>query len=933
MLIAYIKRKGMDRSFTLIIRTFIIGFLALLASDVAATHNRAGEITYVQVPNEPFTIIATITTYTKASSDTADRDSLEICWGDGNCEWVLRENGAGNPPQGELLPNDTKRNLYIAKHLYPGPGHYIISMQDPNRNGQILNVNPPNSDNIEFFLQSTVTLFPSQFQTLNNSPVLLQPPIDIGCVGQKFIHNPNAYDVDGDSLAYKIIVPKRDVNTDVPLYSFPDEISPGADNTFFFSEITGEFIWDAPQREGEYNIAMYIIEYRNGLPLDTMIRDMQILIQSCENMPPEIETEDLICVVAGETIQFDVIGTDPDIPLQQVEISALGGPFIVDVSPAVFDAPEGYQDQPVVGTFTWQTACEHISDQFYTVVFKAVDDFFESDETGLATLKTVRIKVVGPPPEDVQAEANDSEVLISWESPYFCENAADNYFKGFTVWRREGSNPFPIDKCVPGLAGRGYTQITFQTREVIDGRYQFIDDDVERGKTYCYRVLAEFAKLSPGGNQFNLVESLPSDEVCLQLNRDLPLITHVDVNETSFSNGEIIVQWSKPKAEDLDTLLNPGPYVYEVWRAEGITQTGFSPVPGASFSSPTFSGANMTLFLDTGLNTVENAYSYQIAFYVGGSSTPLGFTSTASSVYLNIFETDRQNDLSWTFDVPWKNYEYVIYRRDPGAVAFDSIDISSDTLYQDEGLINGEEYCYYVESRGSYGVDGIVNPIINRSQEKCGIPIDNVPPCPPELMVSNICDSLESIVEENLFENLLNWTNPNLNCEDTDDVERYNIYYSSFEGEELELIASVSFADVTEYVDVPDNGVAGCYAVTAVDSVGNESVLSNIVCVDNCPLYILPNVFTPNGDGSNDLFVPITQRFIERIDMQIFNRWGNLVHENTDPQINWNGSNTNGDDLAEGVYFYVCKIYEKRVNGIILSDEVKSGYIELRRGN
>ena len=920
----------MNQSSTYFFRTLLIAILALTAFEVFATHNRAGEITYVQDPNEPFTIIATITTYTKASSETADRDSLEICWGDGNCEFVLRNNG-----QGDLLPNDTKINRYIATHLYPGPGHFIISMQDPNRNGGILNVNPPNSDNIEFFLQSTVTLFPSQFQTLNNSPVLLQPPIDVGCVGQRFIHNPNAYDTDGDSLSYKLIVPKRDVNTDVPLYQFPNQINEGADNSFFFSEVTGEFIWDAPQREGEYNIAMYIIEYRNGLPLDTMIRDMQILIQACNNIPPEIETIDELCVVAGELVQFDVIGTDPDIPIQRVEISALGGPFEVEISPAEFDAPEGFQDQPVIGTFRWQTTCEHISDQFYTVVFKAVDEIpndGNAQNTSLATLKTVRIKVVGPPPLDVQAVAIESSVFVSWESPYVCENAADDYFKGFTVWRREGSNPFEEDDCRPGLEGRGYTQITFQTREVVDGRYQFEDTDVDRGKTFCYRVLAEFARISPGGNQFNLVESLPSEEVCLQLNRDLPLITHVDVNQTDAVNGEIIVQWAPPDAEDLDTLLNPGPYVYEVWRAEGITQTGFQPVPGGIVTSQTLTQDNI-MFLDEGLNTLENPYSYQIAFFTNGDVEPLGFTSEASSIYLDIFETDEENELSWTFDVPWKNFEYVIHRRDPGATNYDSIGITIDTLYEDKNLINGEEYCYFIEARGSYGVDGVISPLINRSQEKCGVPVDNVPPCPPELSVSNICDSLEVFVEEDLFENLLIWTNPNVACVETDDVESYNVFYAEVMGADLELIATVSSAGVTEYVDVPENGVAGCYAVTAIDANGNESELSNIVCVDNCPLYLLPNVFTPNNDGSNDAYVPINQRFIERIDMQIFNRWGNLVHQNTDPEINWNGTNLNGEDLSEGVYFYVCKVFERRVNGVILSEEVKSGFIELRRGN
>ncbi len=925
----------MNRFFTLSFKfsLILVLLLTLWSQELSATHNRAGEITYVQVPDEPFTIIATVTTYTKESSDQADRDSLEVCWGDGTCDWVLRSNGPGSPPQGESLPNDTKKNLYVMKHLYPGPGHYIMSMQDANRNGQILNVNPPNSEQIEFFLQTTVTLFGSQFQPLNNSPILLQPPIDIGCVGKRFIHNPNAFDIDGDSLSYKLIVPKRDVNTDVPLYSFPDQVNIGPDNIFNFSETTGQFIWDAPQQEGEYNIAMYIIEYRDGLPLDTMIRDMQILILTCDNLPPEIETEDVLCVVAGDVIEFDMIATDPDVPLQQIEISALGGPFVINNSPATFTAPAGYQDQPVIGTFKWETQCEHISDQFYTVVFKAVDDYFGGFNSGLATLKTVRIKVVGPPPLDLQAEADNADIKLSWESPYACEDADDEYFRGFTVWRRIGSNPFPVDNCVPGLAGKGYAKIINLTEELENGRYIYVDKGLERGNTYCYRILAEFARLSAGGNEFNLVESLASEELCLQLSRDLPLITHVDVNATEGSNGEIIVQWAKPIAEDLDTILNAGPYVYEVWRAGGITNTGFNPIPGAVFSSPTFAGANVTSYLDENLNTVSNPYSYQIAFYVNNESEPLGFTSAASSVFLDIAPTDEANVLTWEFDVPWENYEYVIYRKDPGASSFDSIDITIDTTYRDEGLINGEEYCYYIKTIGSYGVEGIVNPIFNRSQEKCSIPFDNVPPCPPELMVSNICDSIDIFVEEDLFENLLNWTNPNDVCEETDDVERYNIYYSNLEGEELDLIGSVSFADVTEYIDSPEFGVAGCYAVTAIDSVGNESDLSNIVCVDNCPLYELPNVFTPNSDRANDFFIPIAQRFIESVDMQIFNRWGGLVHTNSLPQLNWDGTNLKGKDLEEGVYFYVCKVYEKRVNGIVLSDEILSGFIELRRGN
>ncbi|MBK8112548.1 MAG: hypothetical protein IPK46_20670 [Saprospiraceae bacterium] len=75
-------------------RFFLIAGLALLfVSNLNATHNRAGEITYQQIG--PLTIRMTITTYTKESSIAADRDSLEVFWGDGLSQWVQRSNGKG----------------------------------------------------------------------------------------------------------------------------------------------------------------------------------------------------------------------------------------------------------------------------------------------------------------------------------------------------------------------------------------------------------------------------------------------------------------------------------------------------------------------------------------------------------------------------------------------------------------------------------------------------------------------------------------------------------------------------------------------------------------------------------------------------------------------------------------------------------------------
>jgi gliding motility-associated-like protein len=920
-----------------------IAFLFVGYSQVQATHNRAGEIIITPIPDSPeaecattLRVQATIITYTKASSRPADRDTLTICWGDGTCERVARSNGPGNPPQGDLLENDTKRNFYIATHTYPARATYVVSMTDPNRNGGILNVNFPNSENIKFHIQTTFTFPNPQFQGCNRSPVLLQPPIDIGCVGKVFTHNPNAYDPDNDSLSYHLITPLQDVGLEVPNYVFPNLINPGPDNNLTIDEVTGDIVWNAPQREGEYNLAMIIVSYRNGFPMDTIVRDMQILIESCENLPPVVQTPfDEVCVVAGDVLEFDVIATAPLTESdQKVRLTALGGPFEVE-GPATFTpVTNGFEEDPVEKTFRWETTCEQISPQFYTVVFKATDNFF-GDSIGLADLKTVRIKVVGPPPEDVQAEASGDQINVSWEQPYFCENADNEYFRGFTVWRRLGNTNISLDSCTTGLEGTGYTRLTPTPIKDLnaDTRYFYEDFDVERGQTYCYRILAVFARATPvGNNTYNQVESIPSDSVCIQLNRDIPLITNVSVLSTDPSNGSMEVCWSKPVAEDLDTLQNPGPYTYEVLRAVGLSPADgeFQPI-GVSFTSPNFAMANDTCFTDTGLNTQDQPYSYKINFYVDNGRL-LGTTKGASSVFLSSAPTDNTTILSWEENVPWNNFEYTIFRQNEMGT-FDSLATVNEPNYRDTGLLNGEEYCYYVRSKGSYGVEGVISPIFNNSQEKCEVPFDNVPPCPPTLQVFNDCNEDLDCTDEESLNNTLEWVNPMDICEETDDVVTYNIYYAPFEDSEFSKIAEIERSDITDFLDKPDIGIAGCYAVTALDTFANESLFSNIVCVDNCPFYTLPNTFTPNNDGQNDLFQPFPYCFIDRVDFRVFNRWGQVVFTATDPDLNWDGTNLQGQNLPEGTYYYSCRYFERRVDGIVPGPEVLKGYIELIRGN
>jgi gliding motility-associated-like protein len=84
---------------------------------------------------------------------------------------------------------------------------------------------------------------------------------------------------------------------------------------------------------------------------------------------------------------------------------------------------------------------------------------------------------------------------------------------------------------------------------------------------------------------------------------------------------------------------------------------------------------------------------------------------------------------------------------------------------------------------------------------------------------------------------------------------------------------------------------------------------------DDFSVYI-PNAFTPNGDGRNDFFSPVTFGVKELVFMRIYNRWGQQVFESTDLSIGWDGTQ-NGEIAAHNSVF-TYKIQLKRYNDEIM---------------
>ena len=299
-------------------RSLIICLVSILLTSAAtATHNRAGEITLVQIDDFTYEILIQTFTYSKSA---ADRDELDVQWGDGTSSIAKRFYQV-------TLPNYYFWNKYKTVHTFPGPGTYTIVVQDPNRNFGVINI--PNSVNVIFSIKTTIAINPGIGS--NNTPVLLNPPIDKAAVGQVFVHNPAAFDPDGDSISYKLTVCTEENGQPIQNYTLPL-----ASDTLYIDAVTGDLIWDTPVDTGIYNIALEIEEWRSGVKIGSIARDMQIDVYNTDNRPPITLPLRDFCVEAGDLLEYDIISIDPD--SDRVVQYATGGPFLFEDSPAEFDS-------------------------------------------------------------------------------------------------------------------------------------------------------------------------------------------------------------------------------------------------------------------------------------------------------------------------------------------------------------------------------------------------------------------------------------------------------------------------------------------------------------------------------------------------------------------------------------------------------------------
>lgn len=129
----------------------------------------------------------------------------------------------------------------------------------------------------------------------------------------------------------------------------------------------------------------------------------------------------------------------------------------------------------------------------------------------------------------------------------------------------------------------------------------------------------------------------------------------------------------------------------------------------------------------------------------------------------------------------------------------------------------------------------------------------------------------------------------------------------------------------------PDD--AGLYEVLGTDEYGCSDADTVLVTIKpkemmGCCVPLMPNAFTPNGDGANDSFVPILPDCnpLEYAEMRVYSRWGQLVFRGAENQIRWDGRMPDGEPATSDTYVFT---FRYRLRGD--TEKTEKGEITLLR--
>lgn len=335
------------------------------------------------------------------------------------------------------------------------------------RNAAITNINNPG--NAYFYIE---TILDNLNAPCNNTPVFTTPLIPYICDALPFNYNHGAIDLDGDSLAYFLIIPYEFNGTNVtfipPFTRTQPMITTGP---FNLDSLSGQLTF-IPNGTQIIITAIEVREYRNGQLIGSTVRDMQIVVDNCLNNPPipsplinlsgASQNGNTLTTCRGNTLSFSLTATDAD---------------ILDSIRVINNITTTLPGATVTITGTNSTTIDVLwSVPFGTTSFHSFTITFEDNACPVKSQQSIGYNVEVD--DCVLLSRGCSEFKAVW-------NDSKQYTELSWVMNEKGNNKgFFVERSINGYSFESIGWINAKNAL----NYTYIDQTIPNGGVYYYRI-------------------------------------------------------------------------------------------------------------------------------------------------------------------------------------------------------------------------------------------------------------------------------------------------------------------------------------------------------------------------------------------------------------------------------------------------------------
>lgn len=863
---------------------FILGLILHIPFFGMATHIIGGEITYECIQynedDDTYTYNIVLTVYNDCGPANVnntffdDIASVGIFEGD-----ELYENLLINYPNNYTLIDTELNNQCVTvpisacvrQAVYEKTvvldfeeGGYDVVYQRCCRNWSISNVNNAGITGMTLFTHIPVPVD----STCNSSPVFNDLPPSFLCNDFEFELDFSASDADGDSLVYELCTPYWGGSVDIPQPSPPEyppfyniSWSSGYSATVPFSTINGidldtqtGILSGIPDEIGIFAFAICVKEYRDGVFQSQIFRDYQINIYNCPSVIESVFSEQYSTdLCSGMEISFENISTSSNSFFWDFGVEDMESDTSNEMEPTfTFPEPGSYMVTLIAEP---GGDCADTSYQTY-VVENPITVFFDTPEISCDANTTFAFQAEGNytfPASFLWNFDNNSQTSNLENPSNITFPGPGSYDITLTVEADNCLTNYIYELIIPGDINAEIIQqsefcngfdITFQNASINAETYQW--------------AFGEF------GNQFFSTETSPNIIFDTEGIYPVTLIAYNDFAcpDTVTQTFEVYPYMMPYFELDQDIYCFDG---HELSLGAGGT---FQDIAVIQWDL----GSNSSLPLSDQVITPVFSYS-EPGIY---------------PITLTMFENGCEKNYTQTVEIhPNPTAEFMLLDSNgckPLNVQFINLSEAwTDLSYEwdfDNGFSSIEE-----NPSIDYGYSGYFYPTLNISTSTGCIDEDSftlewpihVFPLP----------QANFTIEPNIVDIL----NPVVTISDYS-LSSVDVFYGISNGD---TISSSNFTYT--FRD------AGIWQITQTvwNSYGCTDMVTGGVRVNGFIFY-MPNSFTPNGDGHNDILLPHHTGILDYT-IQIYDRWGGIIFTSTDPDNGWDGNN-----VQDGVYNYIVKL-------------------------